>query len=266
MDTSISSFALIFAGIILGLILAALKMLPAVRRLQRQLDERTRVVRDLSQRMTAEDAEAKTRAACAELQSQSTAAHLQALVEHEARQGEALREAQAAFAVQLGDLQAECAEKIERLRDELASEHMSVMRDIDSLLGVMKIVERWHDEMQAILANNGELKNQNAEFSRIIKNVVMLSLNASIEAARAGEQGRGFAVVADGVRDLANTASKWAHDYKQNLDKNDFITTTTFQDMQASGNLIRTAVLTLKAANDRIGQTIASAGSQAMQP
>nr|WP_245747751.1 methyl-accepting chemotaxis protein [Formivibrio citricus] len=114
--------------------------------------------------------------------------------------------------------------------------------------------------MQSILTNNRELKQQNDEFSRIIKNVVMLALNASIEAARAGEHGRGFAVVADGVRELALSSSNWAQKYKQNLDKNDLVTTTTFQDMQASGNMIRTAVFGLKAANDKIGTTIIGAG------
>jgi methyl-accepting chemotaxis protein len=80
----------------------------------------------------------------------------------------------------------------------------------------------------------------------------MLALNASIEAARAGEQGRGFAVVADGVRDLATTADSVLKNFKANLFKNDLVTTTTFQDMQASSNMIRTVVLGLKTTADRI--------------
>jgi methyl-accepting chemotaxis protein len=114
--------------------------------------------------------------------------------------------------------------------------------------------------MQAILRNNQELKKQNEQFQNINKSVVMLALNASIEAARAGEQGRGFSVVADGVRDLALTSTRLAQDYKTNLDKNDLITTTTFQDMQASGNMIRTALFGLGATTDRIARIVAGQG------
>jgi methyl-accepting chemotaxis protein len=80
----------------------------------------------------------------------------------------------------------------------------------------------------------------------------MLALNAAIEAARAGEAGRGFAVVADGVRDLANTSMQLSNEYKKNLSKNDLITTTTFQDIQASGNMIRNVLFGLKATTDKI--------------
>lgn len=152
----------------------------------------------------------------------------------------------------LANAQNEHAQQLVQMRKVLASEHERLNDDIQSLLDMVKLVERWHDEMQAILVNNRDLKQQNAEFARIIKNVVMLALNASIEAARAGEYGRGFSVVADGVRDLALTAEQWAVNYKQNLDKNDLITTTTFQDMQAGGNMIRTAVFGLRAVNEQI--------------
>lgn len=138
------------------------------------------------------------------------------------------------------------------LRATLTTEHVNLKNDMESLMGLVKMVERWHDEMQAILANNRVLKQQNEKFANIVKSVVMLALNASIEAARAGEAGRGFAVVADGVRELANTSTILAKEYRQNLDKNDLVTTTTFQDLQASGNLIRTAVFGLTTTADRI--------------
>ena len=174
----------------------------------------------------------------------------------------ALMQAEAAHDDSLQRVQAEHATQLAQLRASLRSEHAALQHDIEPMLGMVKTVERWHDEMQTILANNRELKQQNDEFSRIIKNVVMLALNAAIEAARAGEAGRGFAVVADGVRELALSSSTWAQKYKQNLDRNDLVTTTTFQDMQASGNMIRTAVFGLKATNDKIGSTIASADCQ----
>ncbi|WP_459950558.1 methyl-accepting chemotaxis protein [Denitratisoma sp. agr-D3] len=115
--------------------------------------------------------------------------------------------------------------------------------------------------MQTILVNNKELKEQNEEFGRIVKNVVMLALNAAIEAARAGEQGRGFAVVADGVRDLALLSEKLSQNYRTNLLKNDLVTTTTFQDMQASGNMIRTAVFGLKATSEKVENLIVQASA-----
>lgn len=152
------------------------------------------------------------------------------------------------------------ATQYERLHMALADEHATLKQDIDSLLGIVKVVERWHDELQGILANNRHLKAQNEEFARIVKNVVMLALNAAIEAARAGEHGRGFAVVADGVRNLALTSSDVARQYQQNLDKNDLITTTTFQDMQASGNMIRNAVFGLRATADKIHATMEVTG------
>jgi hypothetical protein len=43
-----------------------------------------------------------------------------------------------------------------------------------------------------------------------------------------------------------------ARDYKNTLDKNDLVTTTTFQDMQASGNMVRTAVFGLHACSEKM--------------
>lgn len=256
MDSSMMGLALCGTGILLGLALAALRWVPLNRRLRRELDAQTAVVRNLSDRIPVDEVEARLKAQEAALRE----SHSEALARQEsvfdAAMQATLQDAEAGYAQRFAAQQKAFEARIAGLCAELLSEHASVINGIESLLGIVRIVERWHDEMQAILSNNSELKGQNAEFSHIVKNVVILSLNASIEAARSGEHGLGFAVVADGVRDLANTASRWAQDYKQNLDKNDFITTTTFQDMQASGNMIRTAVLTLKAANERIGQTI----------
>ena len=124
--------------------------------------------------------------------------------------------------------------------------------DVESLLGIVSMLERWHEEIQSILDNNKDLKRKNSEFKSINQSVVMLALNAAIEAARAGEHGRGFAVVADGVRELALTSTKLAGEYQQYLDMNDLVTTTTFQDMQASGNVIRTTVANLNSVCERL--------------
>ncbi|HEY4492982.1 MAG TPA: chemotaxis protein, partial [Acidobacteriota bacterium] len=57
-----------------------------------------------------------------------------------------------------------------------------------------------------------------------------------------GEAGRGFAVVADEVRSLATRAEGFSANYRDSLYKNDLVTTATFQDIQASGKMILTAV------------------------
>lgn len=153
-----------------------------------------------------------------------------------------------------------CESEMAQIRTTLGAENERLRGEITGLLAMVKTIERWHEEMEAILVNNKVMKSKNAEFAVIVKQVVMLALNASIEAARAGEQGRGFAVVADGVRDLAITSEKLSRDYRENLDKNDLVTTTTFQDLQASGKMIQTAVFGLRAANDKIRDALGGRG------
>nr|WP_028454923.1 methyl-accepting chemotaxis protein [Chitinilyticum litopenaei] len=178
------------------------------------------------------------------------AAELAAVREQASRaESDALARQRADHEVQLG-----------LVHDELAAEYADLKQDIDALHDIVRTAERWHEELQRIVGNNRLLKAQNDEFTKIVKNVVMLALNAAIEAARAGEHGRGFAVVADGVRELALQSARVADDYRRNLEVNDLITTTTFQDMQASSNMIRTAVFSLRATAERVQQTMQTAG------
>ncbi len=151
--------------------------------------------------------------------------------------------------------------KITNLHNALISGHALLKEDVEALLGIVNILERWHDEMQTIYLNNSDLKTQNEEFSRLVKSLVILAVNGSIEAARSGEHGRGFAIVANEMRDLARASEKLAHNYKQNLYKNDLITTTTFQDLQASSNMIRTVVSGLHSSTNNVLSIIASANS-----
>ena len=95
------------------------------------------------------------------------------------------------------------------------------------------------------------MHNKNDEFANIVKQVVIVALNASIEAARAGPQGRGFAVVAEEMRSLANRAESLSTDYRKNLFENEMITTATFQDLQAGGKMIVSAVTGLEVVNNR---------------
>ena len=126
---------------------------------------------------------------------------------------------------------AERKEKMERLRTA-----------VQELLDITKTIERWHDGMNGIMVHNKIMQKQIGDFKNIVGQIAILSLNAAIEAARAGESGRGFAVVADEVRKLSTSAQSLNEDYRTNLDKNALIATLAFQDIQAGGNMIITAV------------------------
>ena len=126
-----------------------------------------------------------------------------------------------------------------------------IQKDVSSLLMILSSLSRWDEEMSRLMQQNAYMLKQNREFSDIVKQTVILALNASIEAARAGEAGRGFAVVANEVRALAKRAEDFNAIYRDGLHKNDLVTTATFQDIQASGKMILTAVHAL---NSRVNK------------
>jgi len=117
-----------------------------------------------------------------------------------------------------------------------------VETDLADLADLLVTFERWHESLTQLMLHNAEMHKQNQEFFNIVKQIVILALNAAIEAARAGEHGRGFAVVADEVRNLAMRSQELSESYKENLNKNDFLTTATFQDVQAGGKMILTDI------------------------
>jgi methyl-accepting chemotaxis protein len=130
--------------------------------------------------------------------------------------------------------------------------------DVAELLGLVKTFERWHDDMSTLITHNREMHTRNDEFSSIVKQMIIVTLNASIEAARAGERGRGFAVVADEMRSLATRAENLAKDYRSNLHQNDLITTNTFQDLQAGGKMIVGSIIGLELTNKKIQAALAA--------
>ncbi|KZZ67667.1 methyl-accepting chemotaxis protein, partial [Oleiphilus sp. HI0128] len=127
-------------------------------------------------------------------------------------------------------------------KESLSSQLTQVEKDLADLADLLVTFERWHESLTQLMLHNAEMHTQNQEFFNIVKQIVILALNAAIEAARAGEHGRGFAVVADEVRNLAMRSQELSESYKENLNKNDFLTTATFQDIQASGKMILTDV------------------------
>jgi len=127
-------------------------------------------------------------------------------------------------------------------KGNLSNQLNQVKKDLADLADLLVTFERWHESLTQLMLHNAEMHKQNQEFFNIVKQIVILALNAAIEAARAGEHGRGFAVVADEVRNLAMRSQELSESYKENLNKNDFLTTATFQDIQAGGKMILTDV------------------------
>ncbi|XVJ69105.1 MAG: chemotaxis protein [Rhizobacter sp.] len=153
-------------------------------------------------------------------------------------------------------------EHMAQVKGQALSNCDSLAAEINQLLGVVKTFERWHTEMNTLLAHNREMHARSEEFSAIVKQVVIVALNASIEAARAGEHGRGFAVIANEIRTLASRAEKLSKEYRENLYKNDLITTTTFQDLQAGGKMIVGAMTGLELINNKSKNVLAEEVAQ----
>lgn len=188
-----------------------------------------------------------------------TETHDEARVRHET--------AFAAQSIRVGELTAET----QRLADALASESAQLAQTSaalsdarsrhDELLAHAERIEceaarlkqfaatfeRWHEQMISLMAQNQDMHRKNHELARIVNHVLMVSLNASIEAARAGAAGRGFSIVAGEVRALATRSQELSQSYRDSLDRNDLLTTATFQDIQAGGKMITAALAGVQA-------------------
>lgn len=124
------------------------------------------------------------------------------------------------------------------------------------LRGLAATFERWHEQMDSLMAQNQDMHAKNHELSSIVKHVVIVSLNASIEASRAGPAGRGFAVVAHEVRSLALRTEGLSRDYSNSLHRNDMTTTATFQDIQAGGKMIMASLSSIEAYAGQLRQKL----------
>ena len=145
----------------------------------------------------------------------------------------------------------------EALRAGLKGDLDRLANEAGQLRKVAITFEHWHHAMDALMAQNREMHRQNAEFGGIVKHIVIVALNAAIEAARAGESGRSFAVVADEVKALATRSESLSRDYGDSLCKNDLTTTATFQEIQADGKMIVSAIGGLEALIGRLRDSVA---------
>jgi methyl-accepting chemotaxis protein len=142
---------------------------------------------------------------------------------------------------------------------EMAGNLVQIETSVQELLDITATIDRWHEGMNGIMVHNKIMQKQIGDFKGIVGQIAILSLNAAIEAARAGESGRGFAVVADEVRKLSTSAETLNEDYRTNLNKNALIATLAFQDVQAGGNMIVTAIHGVQSRISSLGQTLEGA-------
>src|SRR5882724_3788452 len=130
-----------------------------------------------------------------------------------------------------GDLRATLLRQTQELTDE-----------VTRLKALALAFERWHQDMISLMEQNRGMRGVGEDLASIVKQLIMLSLNAAIEAARAGESARGFVVVAAEVRSLSLRAQTLSKDLGKNLHRSDLTTTATFQDIQAGGKLMLAAI------------------------
>jgi methyl-accepting chemotaxis protein len=136
-------------------------------------------------------------------------------------------------------------------RSELVTQTERLRGEAAELKNIAHAFERWHQDMISLTQQNREMHSKGDDLVVIVRQLIMLSLNAAIEAARAGEAARGFVVVAAEVRNLAQRAQTLSQELSKNLHKNDMVTTATFQDIQAGGKLMMAAISGLES---KLGQ------------
>lgn len=189
---------------------------------------------------------------------EEAARHAALISTHERRESELAAEiARLADALgresgQLSEARSALAEAQARREDWLA--HAKKIEDEAARLKQFAVTfERWHEQMISLMAQNHDMHSKNHELARIVNHVLMVSLNASIEAARAGAAGRGFSIVAGEVRALATRSQELSKSYRDSLDRNDLVTTATFQDIQAGGKMITAALGGVEALAQQFG-------------
>ena len=117
-----------------------------------------------------------------------------------------------------------------------------IAAEAEQIRQVAHAFERWHQDMISLMEQSKAMHGRGDDLGSIVRQLIMLSLNAAVEAARAGQTARGFVVVAAEVRSLALKAQGMSSELGKNLHKSDLMTTATFQDIQAGGKMMMAAI------------------------
>ncbi|MGK0291228.1 MAG: methyl-accepting chemotaxis protein [bacterium] len=131
-----------------------------------------------------------------------------------------------------------------------------VIDDVAQLFGLVSTFERWHDGMNKIKHSINAMHKLNDEFNRIGRRIGILSMNARIEAAKAGDAEKGFTIVAEEFSKLAKHTKILCDSHVKELNNNDLLITTTFQDTQAGSRMVLTAIDSVKITTNDLKNSI----------
>lgn len=111
--------------------------------------------------------------------------------------------------------------EVMKLIEENISEEVSIIDSDTAKMFFSLFSIMWKDKSERatdiIVTSNMELNKYFGNFSDILRNINILSLNAGIEANRAGEMGAGFAVIARAIKDLVNKSELATKECREEL-------------------------------------------------